>query len=163
MAEPTSAPTAPGTAAAPKRRKRLPLILIAVAALVVASLAGVPFLYHGNSHGEKPAEAAHEEPGGLVPLEPMLVNLSDRDAQRFAKVTVRLVVGTRTEAEEIAEDDLRQARLRSAILELLAQQAAADLAAAEGRTKLRQAIADRAAHALGLKVHDVLITDLVVQ
>lgn len=158
----TLTPLAPG--APGRRRKRLPLILVAVAALVVAGLAGVPILYRANGHGgEKPAATAHQEGGGLVAVEPMLVNLADRDAQRFAKITVRLVVGTEAEAKEIEEDALRQAKLRSAILELLAQRTSADLGTADGRTTLKRAVADRAAHALGLKVQDVLFTDLVVQ
>jgi len=164
MAEHTSPSSPAPAAAAPRRRKRLTLILIAVAALAVVGLAGFPFVYRAGTHaGEKPAEVSHEHGGGLVPVEPMLVNLADRDTQRFAKVTVRLVVGTKAEAEEIAEDDLRQAKLRSAILELLAQQTAAGLATAEGRTALKHAVADHAAHALRLKVQDVLFTDLVVQ
>ncbi|HEY3380309.1 MAG TPA: flagellar basal body-associated FliL family protein [Vicinamibacterales bacterium] len=101
---------------------------------------------------------------GIVPLEQFLVNLADKGATRFVRLTLRLVVGTKKEAEEIGKDDVAKARLRSAIIEALAQETSERLVTPEGKTALKKTIAERCTPLLGgKKVLDVLFTDFVVQ
>jgi flagellar protein FliL len=101
---------------------------------------------------------------GIVPMEQFLVNLADKDAQRFVRVTLRLVVETKEEAKEIEENEVVKTRLRSAILELLTQQTAEQLTTPEGKEELKKAIAERCGPAMeGKEVLDVLFTDFVVQ
>jgi len=67
-------------------------------------------------------------------------------------------------AEELKKDALKQAQLRSSLLELLTQQLAEHLNSPEGKAELKKAIAARASESLKpLKVTDVLFSDFVVQ
>jgi len=141
-------------------------LLLLIAGVVLAGAAGggaVMFWTRGAvPAAAPPAEEAHA-PAGVLPVDPFVVNLADRGAQRFARVTVRLVVDTELAVKEIAEDPLRQARLRSTILELLAQQTSGAIVTPEGKAALKKAIADQATHVLEEQVRDVLFTDFVVQ
>ena len=159
MAEETARPDA----AARKGRARK--LAIPAGLALVAAIAGVAFVLwqRGAAGSTEPAAHATPEPAGLVSIDPFLVNLADREAQRFARVTVRLIVQTHADAEAIAGDALAQARLRSAVLELLALQTSGTIVTAEGKTQLKNAIAERGSQVLGQRVHDVLFTDLVVQ
>ena len=145
------------------RRKKKWLVLV-LAGVVLLSGAGVLAWQLGGKPAPKPGTAADEgHAQGLIAPEPFLANLADRGVSRFAKITIRLVVGSEEEAKTLSEDVIKQARLRSAILELLSDQLADRLVTAEGKTELKKAISERSAKALGCRVHDVLFTDFVVQ
>ncbi|HSK10819.1 MAG TPA: flagellar basal body-associated FliL family protein [Vicinamibacterales bacterium] len=130
--------------------------------LVVLAAAAFTLLWQRSAPAHAADEVAHVA-AGIVPLEPFLVNLADPNARRFARVTVRLLVGTAEEAEAIAADPVRQSRLRSATLEILAQETAGGLVTPDGKAELKKAIGERGSSVLGLRVHDVLFTDFVVQ
>jgi flagellar protein FliL len=116
---------------------------------------------------EAEADASQEQKprgDGLIAMDQFLVNLADKDAQRFVRVKLGLVVEARKDGEEISKEEVVKARLRSAILEVLAQQTADRLVTPEGKAELRKVIAERTNAALGeKKVVDVLFTDFVVQ
>jgi len=153
--------TAP--AASPRRTKRL-LLFGGVGLLLVVLVAAALMLWQrGAAAAPGPAERAAVSPSGVVALEPFLVNLADRDSQRFARVTIRLLVDAKEEAEAIAADPVKQARLRSTVLELLTLETADRLTTADGKNALKKTIAERATSVLGQRVHDVLFTDFVVQ
>jgi flagellar protein FliL len=119
-----------------------------------------------SGEGEDAAATAPRgrDPSGILPLEPFVVNLADRDATRYLRVNLRLVVGQREQLETIEEDDVRMARGRSAILELLSARTADDLVTMEGKAALKQAVAEQATRLLpGPQVIDVLFTEFVVQ
>ncbi len=109
-------------------------------------------------------ESAHaREPQGVVALEPFVVNLADQGAGRFLRLTLKLVAPLEATAE-VAEDEVVKARVRSAILELLAQQSGERLVTPEGKDELKHEIATRARKAAkGLHVTDVLFSEFVVQ
>lgn len=112
--------------------------------------------------GEAAAEPV--EPKGLIALDQFLVNLADKEANRFVRVTVQLAVEEEKAAAEVAENAVSRARARSAVLEVLAVQTSDRLVTPEGKAELKKAIAERASAALGhVKVLDVLFTDFVVQ
>jgi flagellar basal body-associated protein FliL len=147
----------------PSRKKKW--LVLMLAGVVLLSGAGVLAWQLGGKTAEKPSTAAADEghPQGLIAPEPFLANLADRGVSRFAKITIRLVVGSEEEAKTLSEDVVKQARLRSVLLELLSDQLADRLVTAEGKTELKKAISERSAKALGCRVHDVLFTDFVVQ
>lgn len=168
--------TTPAATSAPKKKSGL-LKWIVISLVVLLLLGGgggaaawwfffrpAPVEGEGGA-GEAAKHAAAKPLGdGIIPLEPFLVNLADKEAQRFLRVTLRLVVETEEEAKEISEHEVAKTRLRSAILELLTQQLAEPLTTPEGKSQLKKAIADRSGAALGgKKVLDVLFTDFVVQ
>jgi flagellar FliL protein len=118
------------------------------------------------TEGEAAAMETETRPhgDGLIAMEPFLVNLADKDAQHFVRVKVGLVVETKKDGEELSKEAVVTARLRSAILEVLAQQTADHLVTPEGKSELKKLIAERSNAALGeKKVLDVLFTDFVVQ
>ncbi len=151
-------------AAAPEEdaKKKKPLVLIlAVAVLLLAGGGGAGayfYLKRGPSQAPPPPEP------GIAALDPFVVNLADPGGQRFVRLTLRLVVESETQAEELKEDELARTRARSSILELLSLQTAGRLVTPEGKAALKKEIAERATHALeGTKVLDVLFTEFVVQ
>lgn len=113
---------------------------------------------------EAEAEAEPEGHGGIVPLEPFVVNLADPNGSRFLRVSLSLVVASEEVAKEMEENQVAVARVRSAVLELLAQQTADLLVTPEGKAELKTSIAEAASHAVHeLKVSDVLFSEFVVQ
>jgi flagellar FliL protein len=165
--------TAPAETPAPagKSKIRKWIIIGAIALVVLGGGGGAAAWWFTQSaapdQGGDSAEAPQPEKptgGGIIPMDQFLVNLADKDASRFVRVKLGLVVETKAEAEDIVKDEVAKTRLRSAILEVLAQQTADRLVTPEGKTELKKAITERAASVIGTnKVLDVLFTDFVVQ
>lgn len=158
-----STPTAPAPAAAPKKKSRA-LLFIVLGLVVVGGAGGGGFWWWKQSSAK--AEAApkpKKEATGILALEPFVVNLADREASRFLRVTVKLVVETEHEAKELEEHAVAKNRIRSAILELLSAQHATKLVTPEGKTELKKLLAERATEVAHTEIHDVLFTDFVVQ
>jgi flagellar FliL protein len=154
-------------APAKKSRKGLMIILVVVL-LLLAGGGGGAYWFLFRSTGEAEAAAAEPEPPpaptGIVPLEPFIVNLADPSGTRFVRVTMSLVVADEAIAKEIEEEKVVHARIRSAILELLALKQSTELVTPEGKTELKKAIAESVAHAAHeLKVEDVLFSEFIVQ
>jgi flagellar FliL protein len=142
------------------------LLIIIVAVIVLGGAGGGGFWWWQKSHAQAAGTAAapvHADAKGVVPLEPFLVNLADKDSSRFLRVTLRLVVDTEAEAKEIEDSPVDQARARSVILEMLATQLSGVLVTPQGKTELRKSIAERTTAVLKREVRDVLFTDFVVQ
>jgi flagellar FliL protein len=158
--------------AAPKKSKKGFLMIVALLA-VAGGGAGAYFFYFKAPAAEAKA-AEHEAepepepdpdaPGGIVPMEPFVVNLADPGASRFLRANLALVVADEEIAKEVEENAVEKARARSAILELLAQQHSDVLVTPEGKEELKVAIAESVSHAVHhLKVLDVLFSEFVVQ
>ena len=118
-----------------------------------------------DGHGAAGAEGeAVAEGGALLALDVFTVNLADTEAQRFLRTDVQLVIDAdEAVAKELEEAKLPVVRVRSAVLELLSSQKAADIATPEGKEALKKAIAEKAAKALHHEVLDVLFSDFVIQ
>jgi flagellar protein FliL len=158
---------APAAAPAPKKSRRGLLIVLTVVVILLAGGGGGAYWFLFRSTGE--AQAAEPEPPapaptGVIPLEPFIVNLADPAGSRFLRVTLSLVVADEARAKEFEEDKVVHLRVRSAILELLAQKQASELVTPEGKTQLKKSIADGVAHAAhDLEVADVLFSEFIVQ
>jgi flagellar protein FliL len=173
-----NAAAAAATAPAPAKKSGLmKWIIIGVIAILVLGGGGgaawwfflrtPPAVEGAEGDGEAPAEKAKEAAPageGLVAMDQFLVNLADKDASRFVRLKLGLVVGSKKEGEELSKEEVVKARLRSAILEVLAQQTSDKLVTPEGKEELKKLITEHANRALGgKKVLDVLFTDFVVQ
>jgi flagellar FliL protein len=100
----------------------------------------------------------------VVPLEPFLVNLADKDGARFLRVSLRIILAEAKEAEEVTKNEVQRTRLRAGILDLLTTQTAQPLLTPEGKNALRAAIVKETSALLEPShVVDVLFTDFVVQ
>jgi flagellar FliL protein len=127
------------------------------------------------THGEKDKgkKKVPAEETAVIPLEPFLVNLADKDASRFLRVSLQLVIDSKELGEAMTakgghggEDAhaVVKARLRSTILELLTTKTSEHLVTTEGKAELKKEIAEHATEVLEeAEVVDVLFTDFVVQ
>jgi flagellar FliL protein len=158
--------TVPAAAPAPKKSRKGLFIVLTLVVILLAGGGGGAYWFMFRGAGE--AQAAEPEPPpaptGVIPLEPFVVNLADPAGSRFLRVTLSLVVADEAIAHEVEEDEVVVLRVRSAILELLAQKQASELVTPEGKTALKKSIAEGAKHAAHeLEVADVLFSEFIVQ
>jgi flagellar FliL protein len=137
-------------------KSKKPLIIALVA--IVAGGGGAAYAML------RPATEASAPTRGLVAFDPFVVNLADPGGMRFVRVTMQVVTYSEPGAKAIAESTLTMKESRSAILEILSQQLAADLVKIEGKAALRRAIVARLSKVIKeTKVVDVFFSEFVVQ
>jgi flagellar FliL protein len=114
---------------------------------------------------KKKKKAEGEEGGAVVKFEPFVVNLSDGGGTRFLRMGLSLVIaGDEAEAKHLEESKVALLRIRSQVLELLAQQSSEHVVTPEGKAELKEKIEEIATEILDpLEVLDVLFTEFVVQ
>ena len=156
------------TTPAPAKKSKKGFFMMVLLVLVALGGGGAgAYFYFLKGGAAVQAKAPEPEPPpatGIVALEPFVVNLADTGATRFLRVNLSLIVQDEEHAKELEENALEKARVRSAILELLAEQLADKLVTPEGKDELKKAIAERIAHAVHeLKVVDVLVSEFVIQ
>lgn len=146
------------------------MIILVVVVLLLAGGGGGAywFLFRGTAEAEAAEAEAEPEPEveatGVIPLEPFVVNLADPSGTRFLRVTLSLAVADEALAKEFEEEKVVHMRVRSAILELLAQKQASELVTPEGKTALKTEIDEAVEHAAHeLEVMDVLFSEFIVQ
>lgn len=169
----SAAPAATAEGEAPKKgSKKLIIIIAAVALLLVVGGGGAFFMMKkkaadaeaaaaaDDEDGGKPAQEAkkpehgkgeHGSPPAFVPLDPFVVNLADRDSERFAQVGITLQVDDPHMAEEMKA---YMPAIRNAVLLILSHKSSDELLSAEGKQKLAQEIRREAARAMGYEVED---------
>ena len=155
----------PAADAAPIRRPRKKLLIVgaAVLALVLALAAGGVVLLKQRAARAAAAgddEAATEQARGAahaeqksapiyLPLDPFVVNLADRDADRYAQVGLTLEVDNAAFAEQMKT---YMPAIRNAILLILANKTSKELLNREGKEQLAQEILREAARPMGIEV-----------
>ncbi len=147
------------------------LIIIIVGVVVVLLLAGVgAFLLmqknmsQQDDEGEEGAAQASQvaessakpkvDPGAppiFVPLEPFIVNLADRETERFAQIGINLQVDDAKVGDQMK---LYMPAIRNAILLILSRKSAEDLLTAEGKVQLASEIQRGAARAMGYEIEE---------
>ena len=165
----TAAATVDVGDAAPKKGKKKLIIIIAAAVLLLAVLGGGAAVYmkkkaaaaaaaaeegDEDSSAAAPAEKAHNDhknPPTFVPLEPFVVNLADREADRFAQVGVTLEVDDAKFAEEMKA---YMPAIRSGILMVLAHKTSAQLLSPEGKMALAREIMRESVLPMGIEAGD---------
>lgn len=150
---------------ATKKSRALVLALTLVLLVLLGGSGAVFWVLTHRGVGAPGAEATAEPaPTSIVHFEPFVVNLADAGGSRFLRLTLALVVAGEEVATRLEEDAVTRMRIRSTILELLAQETSTRLMSPEGKARLKQTIAERVAHtAHGVKVNDVLFSEFVVQ
>lgn len=161
---------APAAADAPKGKgKTKLLILIAVGLLVLAGAGVAAFLMlrkpaaeldeHGepvetHASAQAAAKPAHREPGKpptFLPLEPFVVNLADKEQERYAQVGITLQVDEAKVAEELKA---YMPAIRNGVIMILAHKTAAELLSRDGKEKLAAEIRRESVRPLGIEVED---------
>ncbi len=163
-----AAPVAAGGAVPVKRGKKKLLIMIAgVLALVLVLGAGtVVYLKKRAAHAA--AEAVNDEDGGstvgaaaetssheamspptYLPLDPFVVNLADREADRYAQVGITLEVES-----SVAADQMRayMPAIRNAILMVITRKTSRELLDPMGKEQLADEIAREAVRPMGIEI-----------
>lgn len=175
-AAPAPAPAA--EEAAPKKGKKK-LIIIVAAVLLVVLAGGGAALYMMKQKAAEEAAAAEAEDGGdevaaedahpkahakkddkkdehkgppvFVPLEPFVVNLADRDSERFAQIGITLQVDDAHAAEEVK---LYMPAVRNGVLMVLAHKTSAELLERSGKEKLAAEIMRESVRPMGIIIDD---------
>ncbi len=151
---------------------KLLTILVGVLFLFVLGLGGGLFLIW-KKLGSLPAagEAAQaaesekaktEQAGKIVPLETFVVNLADPGGNRYLRVTMDLeVTGGKAAEEEIAG---RVPHLRDAVLMILPTKRYADISSTEGKTAMREELAQALNGLLAkARVNRIYFKEFVIQ
>jgi flagellar FliL protein len=159
-----------------KKKSKLKLLLMVVLILVLLGGGGAGAFWWMSRNGAEPAKGGehaaaqtHEEEGhaSAISLPTFTVNLADKDASRYLRTTLSLVINDADVAEELTGEhggpNVKLMKARSAILELLSTQTAEQLSTPEGKEALKKGIAAKATKAFGTKVTDVLFAEFVVQ
>ncbi len=114
---------------------------------------------------KKKKKAEGEEGGAVVKFDPFVVNLADGGGARFLRIGLSLIIsGDESDAKHLEETKIALLRIRSEVIELLAQQTSEHVVTAEGKKALKEEIEAIATNILEpMEVLDVLFTEFVVQ
>ncbi|SRR5712692_6538810 len=155
--------TDPNKEAAPEPKKSKGLLIIIVALVLAMVGGGVAWF---SLHSNKPTEAAPEEtaPKYTVHLESFTVNLADPQESHFLRISIDVGMGKSLKATKEGESDFPTARVRDAILPVLASGKGDVLVTPQGKEELKKAILS----ALQQKVpeidaRDIYFTEFLVQ
>jgi flagellar FliL protein len=152
--------------AAPKGKKKLIIIVAAVLALVLGGGGGAVVVMKkkaaaaaaaaeeedGDDAGaapEKHAKDEHKTVPTFVPLEVFVVNLADKDAERFAQIGVTLEVDDPKFAEQLK---VYMPAIRSGILMVMSHKTSQQLLDGNGKIQLARDVMREAVLPLGIEV-----------
>lgn len=112
----------------------------------------------GADHAKPKAEAAHKPPKreagappAYMPLDPFVVNLADRDSDRYAQIGITLEIDDPKFAEQMKG---YMPAIRNSILMVLSHKTSADLLGREGKETLALEIAREAVRPMGIVIDD---------
>ena len=172
-AAPAPAPDAAEGAAPKKGKKKLIIIIAAVLLVVLAGGGAAVFMMkkkadaeaaaaaeaedgdaeasadadpkdHGGSHAKKDEKKG---PPVFVPLEPFVINLADRDVERFAQIGITLQVDDAHAADEVKA---YMPAVRNGVLMVLAHKTSKELLERTGKEKLAAEIMREAVRPMGI-------------
>lgn len=152
-------------------KKKLIIIIAAVAVLLLVGGGGAFYMMQKKAAehaaamadeeaGDEPAADSHakaekperpEHPPTFVPLDPFVVNLADKDSDRFAQVGLNLQVEDAKVGDEIKN---YMPAIRNAILLILAHKTSEDLLSPDGKELLAKELKWAATGAMGYEVPD---------
>lgn len=167
-----SAAAATPVDATPKKGKKKLILILAVVLLLVGGGGAAFFVMKKNAAAAEEASAGAEgdeegshkkvakkdkkkdekrTPPVFVPLDNFVVNLADREADRFAQIGITLEVEDAHGAEEIKA---YLPAIRNNILLLLAHQTSAELMQPDGKEKLARQVRRVAVLPMGVELED---------
>ena len=161
-----AAPTADAAGAAPKKGKKKLIIIIAAVVLLLAVAGGAAMFLlkkkapvEGDEEAEAPAahaSAAHakidpKHPPTFLPLDPFVVNLADKDADRYAQIGITLEVDDAKFADQMKT---YMPAIRNGVLMILAHKSSQELLERSGKEMLAGQIQREAARTMGLDIEE---------
>jgi flagellar FliL protein len=155
----------PGADVAPIPRGKKKLIVIAAAALVLVLALGAGAVFYLKQRAAHAAALALDDEatadhGGApridpknapiyLPLDPFVVNLADKEADRYAQIGITLELDNGVSAEQIKA---YMPAIRNAILMVLANKSSRELMNREGKEQLAQEIMREAVRPMGIEM-----------
>jgi flagellar FliL protein len=154
---------------APPKKGKKKLIIIVAAALVLLGGGGGGYFYMAKKKAEAAAAAAedgaeeaapahkptakdsHKTPPTYVPLDAFVVNLADKDSDRFAQIGVTLQVDDAKFADEMKT---YMPAIRNGILMVLAHKTSEQLLERSGKEALADEIMREAARQMGVEIDE---------
>jgi flagellar protein FliL len=160
-----SAPAAePEVVQAPPKKGKKKLIIIVAAAFALCGAGGGAFFYMKQKAAAEAAAAAEGEgdeaplaaatpsgPPTYVPLDAFVVNLADKEADRFAQIGITLQVEDSKVADQMKT---YMPAIRNGILMILAHKSSDELLERSGKEQLAGEILVATARALGIPIVD---------
>ena len=159
----------PAADAAPARRPKKKILLIGVVVLVLTLALAAGAIVFIKQRAARAAAAAGDDEGGAaaetatatanhidprsvpiyLPLDPFIVNLADREADRYAQIGITLELESNAASEQIKA---YMPAIRNAILMILANKTSKELLYREGKELLAQEILREAVRPMGIEV-----------
>ena len=167
MSAAAAAPPPDAGAAVPAKKGKKKLIIMIVAALLVvlAGGGGAAVYFKKKAAAAAAAEEGAEEAGAagehkvakrdpkhpptFLPLDPFVVNLADKDADRYAQIGITLELQDLKFADELK---LYMPAIRNGILMILAHKTSGELLERSGKELLAQQVQREAARTMGIDV-----------
>jgi flagellar FliL protein len=166
-----AAPTVDAGAVVPAKKGKKKLIIIIAAVLLVVLIGGgaAMFLMKKKAHDAEGADSADgaedsapvaehsaakrdpKHPPTFLPLDPFVVNLADKEVDRYAQIGITLEIADSKFAEEMKT---YMPAIRNGILMILAHKNSAELLERAGKEKLAGQIQREAARAMGIEVEE---------
>ena len=161
-----AAPTVDTGASAPVKKGKKKLIIIAAVAvllLLVLGGAGAFFLKKKAAHDADAEDGAAatehhaakpdlKHPPTFLPLDPFVVNLADKDADRYAQIGITLEVEDAKFAEQMKAF---MPAIRNGILMILAHKSSRELLERSGKEQLSIEILREASRTMGIAVEEI--------
>ncbi len=139
--------------AAPKKSNKKLIVMIAAALVLCGAGAGAYLFLKPKPSAEDEAHAAAKPSAAptYVPLDPFVVNLADKEADRFAQIGITLQVDDSKVADQMKT---YMPAIRNGILMILAHKSSDELLERSGKEQLAGEILVSVARALGIPVVD---------
>jgi len=145
----------------PKSKKTLVIIIAAVVVLALVGVGAMLMLKKKPAEGEgedeeqgKPAASVKHDPKAVptfVPLDAFVVNLADKDVERYAQIGMTLEIGDAKLGDQIKA---YMPAIRHAVLMVLADKTAAQLIDREGKLKLAREVQRETSRVLGAEIEE---------
>ena len=158
-------PDAGAVVPAKKGKKKLIIMLAAALLVVLAGGGGAAFYFKKKAAAAAAAEESAEEGGApgahkaakrdpkhpptFLPLDPFVVNLADKDADRYAQIGITLELHDAKFADELK---LYMPAIRNGILMILAHKTSGELLERSGKEMLAGQVQLEAARTMGIEV-----------
>jgi len=165
-----AAPAAADAAAAPPAKGKKKLIIIIAAALLVVAAGGGGAVFYmkkkaaeaaaaAEAEGEEGASPKHKKdakhdashPPAFLPLDPFIVNLADKEVDRYAQIGITLELDDSKTADTLKA---YMPAIRNGILMVLAHKSSAELLERKGKEALANEIMREVVKPLGIETDE---------
>jgi len=144
-------------------KKKLILILIPVLLLLIGGggAGAYFFVFHKKSEAKKAVPVAPEKPGIMYDLGSFLVNLADKNANTYAKISITIELSNQKVQEEVVK---RLPIIKDAVINLLSSKTYNEIRTPEGKEELRLELIKRINAILVTGgVQNIYFTQFIVQ